>query len=197
MAHLAPHVAWPDRSASSRNLLPLGRICRLLRLQICTCRRQRRSMLLNARLSCRFLGCVPLAPFPGLTFCCSLRLLYSPFVVGILGKFVHSIFFNLPPNRAPSHVPGGLASAAVRAQIVYYLHSGSSCAHAIFSIPEIDHICSSAVHRSSATNCASQRSRGSKNSVLTDRILTASSKALKSTYEHLRALTYTQNTLHI
>ena len=42
------------------------------------------------------------------------------------------------------------------------------------SIPEIDQFCTSAVHLSSLTNCASQRSKGSRNSVLTDRILTAS-----------------------
>ena len=47
-----------------------------------------------------------------------------------------------------------------------YLHSGSCCAYTIYSIPEIDQFCTSAVKLSSITSCASQRSKGSRNSVI-------------------------------
>ena len=47
----------------------------------------------------------------------------------------------------------------------YFLHSGSCWAHTIYSIPEIDQFCALAVQLSSITNCASQWSKGSRNSV--------------------------------
>ena len=62
-----------------------------------------------------------------------------------------------------------------------YLHSGSCCTNTVYSILDIDQFSTSAVKLFPITSCASQRSKGSRNSVINWSNLNSK---LKSIQEH-------------